>query len=96
MLAKMGYTLVPQAKQMLKHGKHFFSVRISSKLNSYSNPNIFITGAYFNATAAELISAEVPLEDAVKASGGGYLAALGVYHETHCIVRLLLLNMEQY
>lgn len=57
---------------------------------------MFITGAYFNATAAELVSSEVPLENAVKVSGGGYLAALGVYHEMHCIVsKLLLLGTEQ-
>jgi hypothetical protein len=59
---------------------------IFSKLNAFRNSDVLLTGAYFNATAVELASAGVPLESAVKASGGGYLASLGVYHEMHCIV----------
>ena len=40
------------------------------------------------ATRDELIAAGESFEDATKlADGSGYLAALGVYHEMHCLVR---------
>ena len=40
------------------------------------------------ATRDELIAAGESVEDATTlADGSGYLAALGVYHEMHCLVR---------
>lgn len=48
------------------------------------------------ATRDELIAAGESAEDAATlADGSGYLAALGVYHEMHCLVRsYFLLKME--
>ena len=48
------------------------------------------------ATRDELIAAGESFEDATKlADGSGFLAALGVYHEMHCLVRsYVLLRME--
>lgn len=40
-----------------------------------------------NATLAELQQAKESLDgDITMYEGGGYLAALGVYHELHCLV----------
>lgn len=38
------------------------------------------------ATTEELVSAGETVEDSVKLADGGYIAALGVYHEIHCLV----------
>jgi hypothetical protein len=41
---------------------------------------------YFSATREEMIMAEETLDNVLEINKGGYLAALGVYHELHCLV----------
>lgn len=41
---------------------------------------------YFAATKEELIAGDEHLASSVKLADGGYIAALGVYHEIHCLV----------
>ncbi|KAF2278034.1 uncharacterized protein EI97DRAFT_432118 [Westerdykella ornata] len=43
---------------------------------------------YFNASEAELLAAGSSPATAVKVKNGGYIAALGAYHEIHCLNRL--------
>ncbi|KAK5988396.1 hypothetical protein PT974_12550 [Cladobotryum mycophilum] len=43
---------------------------------------------YFNATREEIERAGESMDDIVELVGGGYVGALGVYHELHCLRRL--------
>lgn len=44
---------------------------------------------FFAATHSDLLEANEDIDTSVKLADGGYLAALGVYHELHCLVRSL-------
>ncbi|RDA95314.1 hypothetical protein CP533_3531 [Ophiocordyceps camponoti-saundersi (nom. inval.)] len=44
-----------------------------------------IEPTFFNVSREELQRAGESMEEVVEASDGGYLAALGVYHEIHCL-----------
>ncbi|KAI1134911.1 hypothetical protein F5Y05DRAFT_416809 [Hypoxylon sp. FL0543] len=44
--------------------------------------------AYFNASLAELNRAGESVENAAELTEGGFLAAIGVYHELHCLRQL--------
>ncbi|KAF2792807.1 hypothetical protein K505DRAFT_245899, partial [Melanomma pulvis-pyrius CBS 109.77] len=43
---------------------------------------------YFNASRDELIAGSASPEESVQVKNGGYVAALGVYHEIHCLNKL--------
>ncbi|KAF2258877.1 hypothetical protein CC78DRAFT_537484 [Lojkania enalia] len=43
---------------------------------------------YFNASEQELQASGTDPSASVKVKGGGYIAALGVYHEIHCLNKL--------
>ncbi|KAF1955636.1 hypothetical protein CC80DRAFT_415111 [Byssothecium circinans] len=45
---------------------------------------------FFNATASEILKAGSSPEDSVLLAEGGYISALGVYHELHCLRRIRL------
>jgi hypothetical protein len=47
---------------------------------------MMIVALHFNASLAELQRAGESLENLAGLEGGGYVAALGVYHELHCLV----------
>jgi hypothetical protein len=42
---------------------------------------------FINTTASEVQQAGNSIQDSVLLGGGGYVAALGIYHELHCLVR---------
>ncbi|KAF2033497.1 hypothetical protein EK21DRAFT_58440 [Setomelanomma holmii] len=44
----------------------------------------------FSATESDLVKAGEPLDASVRLAKGGYVAALGVYHELHCLRQLRL------
>jgi hypothetical protein len=44
---------------------------------------------FFAATRDELVKARDVPDTSVKLADGGYIAALGVYHELHCVVRFI-------
>ncbi|RDA86068.1 hypothetical protein CP532_1298 [Ophiocordyceps camponoti-leonardi (nom. inval.)] len=44
---------------------------------------------FFNASRQELTMAGESMDEVVEASDGGYLAALGVYHEIHCLSKYI-------
>lgn len=46
----------------------------------------YYVAMFFAATEEELVKAAEPLDDSAKLADGGYIAALGVYHEIHCLV----------
>lgn len=41
---------------------------------------------FFAATQQDLLDTNSSLETSVRLAEGGYIAALGVYHELHCLV----------
>jgi hypothetical protein len=43
---------------------------------------------FFNATATEVLKAGNSISESVLLAEGGYVSALGVYHELHCLVSL--------
>jgi hypothetical protein len=47
---------------------------------------LIFTALYFNASKEELLADDASLEISVQVKDGGYIAALGVYHEIHCLV----------
>jgi hypothetical protein len=47
---------------------------------------------YFSVSDEEIRKSGDTVEDSVELANGGYLAALGIYHELHCLVRLSLLE----
>lgn len=53
-----------------------------------------ILAAYFNATKDEFNKAGETMENAAELREGGYLAAIGVYHELHCLVWCRSLEYE--
>ncbi|KAK3389690.1 hypothetical protein B0H63DRAFT_103082 [Podospora didyma] len=69
----------------------------SHKFSRYSGPPTddqeeawyqLVRPVFFSATYEEMSKAGESFENATKVADGGYLAALGVYHELHCIRRL--------
>ncbi|OCL14663.1 hypothetical protein AOQ84DRAFT_280564 [Glonium stellatum] len=69
------------------------------KYSAYSGPpseennrawETLIEPTFFGATEQELIEAGESVNDSVKLAAGGYVAALGVYHEIHCLRQLRL------
>ncbi|OCL09074.1 hypothetical protein AOQ84DRAFT_291950, partial [Glonium stellatum] len=70
-----------------------------SKYSVYSGPpneannqawENLIQPTFFAATEREIIWAHGTVSDSVKLATGGYIAALGVYHEIHCLRQLRL------
>jgi len=47
-----------------------------------------LTALFFSASKGDMISAGESVEDSAELVEGGYLAALGVYHDLHCLVSI--------
>jgi hypothetical protein len=76
---------VHQMKQVLLHGHTCSNVRLLT-FPCTERLELIFTALYFNASKEELLADGASLETSVQVKGGGYIAALGVYHEIHCLV----------
>ncbi|ORY16977.1 hypothetical protein BCR34DRAFT_597362 [Clohesyomyces aquaticus] len=87
---------------MLKN-EHATDHSVQSKYSGYPNDDNnkawedLIQPTFFGATEQEIMQAGDTVDDSVKLEDGGYVAALGVYHEVHCLRQLrLFLYSEHY